>query len=49
MGNWNKVNHGTWECSKIMGHGNEINHGTSECSKIMGHGNVVKLRDMGIR
>jgi hypothetical protein len=49
MGHGNKVNHGTWECSKIMGHENEINHGTSECSKIMGHGNVVKLRDMGIR
>jgi hypothetical protein len=49
MGHGNNVNHGTWECSKIMGHENEINHGTSECSKIMGHGNVVKSRDMGIR
>jgi len=33
MGHGNKVNHRTWECSKIMGHGNEVNHGTWECRK----------------
>jgi hypothetical protein len=48
MGNGNKVNHRTWECSKIMGHGNKINHGAWECSKIMGHGNVVKSWDTGM-
>jgi len=42
----NEVNHGTWECSKIMGHGNEVNHGTWELMRswdvgmreITGHG-----------
>jgi hypothetical protein len=24
MGNGNKINHGTWECSKIMGNGNVV-------------------------
>jgi len=28
MGNGNEVNHGTWECYKIMLHGNGVNHGT---------------------
>jgi hypothetical protein len=48
MGHGNKINHGTWECGKIMGHGNKINHRTRECSKIMGHENVVKSWDMGM-
>jgi hypothetical protein len=42
MGHGNKINYGTWECTKNMGNGNKINHGTSECSKIMGNGDVVK-------
>ena len=48
MGHGNKINYGTWECTKNMGNGNKINHGTSECSKIMGNGDVVKSWDMGM-
>ena len=48
MGHGNKINHGTWECTKNMGNVNKINHGTSECSKMMGNGHVVKSLDMGM-